>query len=109
MNRPQIHNMVKARAADGRYVRVEGVILLSKIIHRHGIDIVGLVSAPKSSIGNIERYLLLCHSLLIRRNSCRSGFNFSVVINIQDWTGARHDFILYSAVVVLLDPKDRRR
>ena len=54
-------------------------------------DFTGLGLTPKSSIGNIERYLLLCHSLLIRTHSVLSGFSSSLFVNIYDWTETKHD------------------
>ena len=51
----------------------------------------GLVLTPRSSIGNIERYLHHCRSFPIRRNSVLSGFSFSLLVDIHDWTEAKHD------------------
>ena len=47
--------------------------LLSNITPRFRADFAGLVLTPKSSIGNIESYLLHCRSLLIKRNSVLAG------------------------------------
>ena len=44
---------------------------------------------PKSSIGNIERYLILCRAFPIRNNSIICGFSFSFFVH--DWTEAKHD------------------
>ena len=54
---------------------------------------------PKSSIGNIERYLLCYHSFPIRRNSVLSGFSFSLFVDIHEWTEAKHDCKPFSGVV----------
>ena len=47
---------------------------------------------PRSSIGNIERHLLRCCSFPIKRNSVLSGFSFSLLVDIHDWTEAKHDW-----------------
>ena len=44
----------------------------------------GLVSTTKSSMENIERYLLRCHLFPIKRNSVLSGFSFSLFMDIND-------------------------
>ena len=51
----------------------------------------------RSSIGNLERYLLHCRSFPIRRNSVLFGFSFSLLIDIHDWTEAKHDCKPFSA------------
>ena len=45
---------------------------------------------PKSSIGNIERYLFCCLSFPVRWNSVLSGFAFSLFIDIHGWTEDKH-------------------
>ena len=52
---------------------------------------------PRSSIGNVERYLICCRSFPIRRNSVLSGFSFSLLADIHDWTEAKHDCKPFSA------------
>ena len=47
---------------------------------------------PKSSKGNIERYLLRCRSFLIRWNSVLSGFSFSLFVNIHKRTETQAHF-----------------
>ena len=61
---------------------------------------------PRSSIGNIERYLLRCRSFPIRRNSVLFGFSFSLFVNIHDWTEAKHDCKPFSAAAESPDAKE---
>ena len=61
---------------------------------------------PRSSIGNIERYLLCCRSFPIRRNSVLSGFSFTLFADIHDWTEAKHDCKPFSAAAESPDAKD---
>ena len=58
------------------------------------------------SMGNIERYLLNGRSFLIRRNSVLSGFSFSELINIHDWTEAKRDCKPFSAAMKSLEAKE---
>ena len=53
---------------------------------RFQADLAGLVLTPKSPKGNIVRYFLRCISFPIRRNSVLPGFNFSLFVDIHDWT-----------------------
>ena len=62
--------------------------------------------ATKSSIGNIERYLLCCRSFSIRRNSVLSGCSFSLFVDIYDWTEAKHDCKPFSAAAESPDVKE---
>ena len=62
---------------------------LSNVTLKFRADFSGLVLKPKSSIGKIERYLLLRCSLPIRRNSVLAGFSFSLFVDIYDWTEAK--------------------
>ena len=48
---------------------------------------VDFVTIPTSSTGNRERYLPLCQSFLMRRNSALSGFSLN---DIHDWTEVTH-------------------
>ena len=64
---------------------------LSNITPTFRADLIVLVLKPKSSIGNIERYLLHCRSFPIRRNSVLSGFGFSLFVSIHGWTEVKHD------------------
>ena len=64
---------------------------LSNLTPRLRADLAGLDLTPRSSIGNIERYLLRCRSFQIRRNSVLYGFSFSLLVDIHDWTEAKHD------------------
>ena len=61
---------------------------------------------PRSSIGNIERYLLRCRSFPIRRNLVLSGFSFSLFVDIHDWTAAKHDCKPFSAAAEPPDAKE---
>ena len=56
----------------------------------------GRVATPKTQL-EAERYLLLCHSLPMRRNSVWSGFSCSLFPDIHDWIEANHDLKLLSA------------
>ena len=47
-------------------------------------DFAGLILTSKSSIGNIERYLLHCPLFLIRKNSVLSGFSFSLFVDVNE-------------------------
>ena len=73
VNTLQIQNMLKARAAECWYMWMEGENFLLNISPRFRADFAGLGLTPKSSIGNIESYLLHCHSFPIRRNSVYLG------------------------------------
>ena len=66
----------------------------------------GLLLTPRSPIANIERYLLCCPSFLIKRNSVLSGFSFSLVVDIHDWTEAKHDCKPFSAAGESPDAKE---
>ena len=61
---------------------------------------------PKSSIEYVERYLLRCRSFPIRRNSVLSGFSFSLLVDIHDWTEAKHDCKQFSAAAESPDAKE---
>ena len=61
---------------------------------------------PRSSMGNIERYLLPCQLFPIRRNSVLSGFSFSLLVDIHDWTVAKHDCKPFSAAAESADAKE---
>ena len=91
-NTPQIPHMVKTWATDCWYIWAKGEIL-SNI-------------TPRSSIGNIERYLLRCRSFSIRRNSVLSGFSISIFVDIHDWTEAKHDCKPFSATEESHDAKE---
>ena len=69
-------------------------------------DLTGLVLTPRSSMGNIERFLLRCRSFPIRRNSVLSGLNFSLIVDIHDWTEAKYDCKPFSAVAESSDAKE---
>ena len=60
---------------------------------------------PRSSIGYIERYLLRCRSFPIWRNSVLSGFSFSLLVDMHDWTEAKHDCKPFSAAAESPDAK----
>ena len=79
-------------------MREEGDIL-SSITPRFRADFAGLDLTLKSSIGNIERNFLLCHSFPIRRNSISSGFSFSLFVDTHDWTEVIHDCIPFSPLL----------
>ena len=95
----------KAWAIHRRHMRVEGEILLT-INPRFRADLAGSVLTPKHSIGNIMRNLLCGRSFPKRRNSFLSGFSFSLFIVIHDWTEAKHDCKLFSAVAEAPDAKE---
>ena len=59
----------------------------------------------RSSMGNIERYLLRCHSFQMR-NSVLSGFSFSLFVDIHYWTEAKHDCKPFSAAAESPDAKE---
>ena len=79
---------------------------MSKLLPRFRADFAGLVLTPKSSMGNIERYLLHCSSFMIRRNSVLSGFRFGVFFLIHDWTEAKHDCKPFGAAAESPDEKE---
>ena len=68
-------------------------------------DFAGIVLTLKTSIRNIERYLLHSRSFSLRRNSVLSGFSFSL-FDIHDWTDAKHDCKLFSATAESPDAKE---
>ena len=80
--------------------------MLSNITPRLQADLAGLVLTPRSSIGNIERYLLRYRSFPIRRNSVLSGFSFSLLVDIHDWTEVKHDCKPSSAAAESPDAKE---
>ena len=59
----------------------------------------GLVSTPKSLIGNIDMYLLYCRLFLIRGHRVLHGFNFSLFVDIKDWAEAKQDCKPFSVAV----------
>ena len=79
---------------------------VSNITPRLRVYLAGLVLTPRSSIGNIEMYLLRCHSFPIRRNSVLSGFSFSLLVDIHDWTEAKHNCKPFSAAAESPDAKE---
>ena len=60
------------------------VNFLAKVSPRFRADFAGLVLIPKSSIGNIERYLLRCRSFPMKRNSVFTWFRFSLFIAMTE-------------------------
>ena len=56
---------------------------LSNITPRLRADLAGLVLTPRSSIGNIERYMLHCRSFPIRRNSINQSINQTSIAPIS--------------------------
>ena len=60
-------------------------------------NIAGLVMTLNSPMGHIEKTFLLSHSFPIRRNSVLSRFSFSLIVDIHDWTEAKHDCKPFSA------------
>ena len=64
------------------------------------------VSTPKSSTGNRQRYLLLCYSLLMRRNSVLSGF--PSIYRATSMTGQQPSIMVSYTVLAseLLNSKD---
>ena len=83
--------------------------MLSKISPKFKADLAGVVLASKSSIGNIDRYLLHCRLFLIRRNSVLFEFSFSLLVNIHDRTEAKHDCKPFSAAAESPDAKEPYR
>ena len=79
--------------------------LLSNITPKLRADLAGLALTSRSSVGNIERYLLRCRSYPIRRNSVLSGFSFSLLVDIHDRTVAKHDCKPFSAAAESPDAK----
>ena len=80
--------------------------VVSNITPRLRADLAGLVLTPRSSTGNIERYLRRCRSFPIRRNSLLSGFSFSLFVDIHDWTEAKHGCKLFSVAAESPDAKE---
>ena len=79
---------------------------LLNITPRFRADFAGIVLTPKSSIGNIERNLVHCHSFTIRRNSVLSGFSFMLFVDVHDCTEAKHDCKPFSAAAESPDAKE---
>ena len=86
-------------------VYVSGRWNFYRILLQDSADFVGLVLTLESSIGNIERNLLLCRSFPIRRNSGLTGFSFRLFVHIRDWKEAKHNCKLFSASVESPDAK----
>ena len=105
MNTLQLPHMIKAWVTDHRNMWTEGEVL-SNITPRLRADLAGLVLTPKSSIGNVESYLLCCLSFPIRRNLILSGFSFSLLVDIDEWTEAKHYCKPFSANADSPDAKE---
>ena len=58
---------------------------------------------------HIEGYLLRCRSFPIRRNSVLSGFTLSLLVDIQDWTEAKHKYKPFGAAAESPDAKETYR
>ena len=84
---------------------MEGAFLV-KYYSKIPANFAGLVLTPKSSLGNIERNLLHCHSLSIRRDSFLSGFSFNLFVDIRGWTEAKHECKQFGATVESPDAKE---
>ena len=107
-NKPLIPHLVKAWVTDYRNMWAEGEIFIkyyTKITSRFS-----RVSFDTEELnGNIERHLLRCPSFPMRRNSVLSGFGFSLLVDIHDWTEAKHDCKPFSAAAESPDAKETYR
>ena len=102
-NTPQIPHMPELQTAD---ICERKGKCLSKSTPRFQADFAGLILTPKSAIGNTERYLLGCQSFPITKNSVLSGFGFSLLVDIHDWTEAKHDCKSFSSPTESPDAKE---
>ena len=50
--------------------------------------------------------MLRCRSFPVRRNSVLSGFSYSLLVDMHDWTEAKHDCKPFSAAAESPDAKE---